>query len=275
MLPRLSWNPTECAHDAGCASHLRLADVLLRAKALGLQWVELAYALIPSCSATTVAPLRQLLDRLELAVSAVSLSCDFIDLDPEVRRSEIERALAWASVARALGSTGLRLAVGRIPVGCEQSQAETWALDGLCRVADVTAALGVDLGLENACPDRGAAFEDLWAQQELFLSLAAATADSAVGIVLNTSNLVGPENVRQAVLELLGNRVWSVCVTLRQVENRAGTAESQDELQAVLGLLSSHGYKGYITLDGHGWDGDASVAEALRSLRQAALQWWL
>src|ERR1051326_3528019 len=87
--PPLSWNPVRYINSMIDEGRPTLEELFLQARELGLEYVELHHALLPSRRPEDAEAVRRLLDRYGLGLSMLTCAPDFTHPDPAVREAQL------------------------------------------------------------------------------------------------------------------------------------------------------------------------------------------
>lgn len=170
-----------------------------------------------------------------LEVSGTAVGGNFSDADEGKRRGQIEHVKDWIAKSEMLGSPVMRVFAGTVPDGVERSSAEQWVRDALAECAEVGAAHGVVLALEN--------HHGLTEDAEGTLALVEPLDSPWVGINLDFGNFTG---------DIYGQ--YSRCAPHTVTTHAKGTVPQGEEREQVdyrrvVRIMREAGYRGYISIE--------------------------
>jgi sugar phosphate isomerase/epimerase len=241
---------------------------------LGLDGIDLSILFVPDWSAASVAAMRREIEAEGIRVAMVTSYPDFTHPVAAQRERELAMEQEVVAVAAGLGAAMVRVTAG-------QAHPETgnegvaWAIDGLNRLAERTAGLGVKLVYENHAKPGAWIYTDYSQPPEIFLHIARGTAHGGIGINFDTGNAAAFAADPVALLDQVIDRVVSVHASdtaargeLRHVLLGTGVTP----YAALFGRLRQAGWDGWICMEEASCQGIAGVAAAADFVRRAWAQ---
>jgi len=227
-----------CAYsyrDLLTTGKMTLEQFLDTAVELGLDGVELTQYYFPEETPDYLHHIKREALVRGLDVSGTAVGGDFSDADRGKRRGQIEHVKDWIAKSEMLGSPVMRVFAGRAPDGVLRSVAEQWVRDALAECAEVGAAHGVVLALENHLGLTGDAEETLALVEPL---------DSPwVAINLDFGNFRGD------MYEQFRRCAPRAVTTHAKVAVAQGDAREQVDYRRVVRIMREAGYRGYISIE--------------------------
>ncbi len=274
--PPVSWHPVRYLDGALEAGYPALEDWFARAYVLGVRWVEIDAALIPSRLPEMIRQLRHRLDRHELSVALVACAPDFTHPDPQVREEHYRQVLAAIEAARVLEAGGVRVTAGYEHHEVEPADGLIWCAELLRRACEAARRAGVRVGLENRGRARHGPATDFALRTEVFLEIMARLDDSPLGVCFNTASGLLSGDDPLPLLTAVQDRVWHVHVADRFPGQPGHTAvgEGAVAFAPLFAHLAASGYTGCLGLEDAGPEREAATERSLQFIRSAITCWW-
>ena len=214
---------------------MTLEQFLDTAVDIGMDGVELTQYYFPEETADYLHHIKREALVRGLDVSGTAVGGNFSDADEGKRRAQIEHVKDWIVKSEMLGAPVMRVFAGAAPDGVERSVAEQWVRDGLAECAEVGAAHGVVLALENHLGLTGDAEETLALIEPL---------DSPwVGINLDFGNFTGD------IYEQYRLCAPRTVTTHAKATVAQGDEREQVDYRRVVRIMRESGYRGYISIE--------------------------
>jgi sugar phosphate isomerase/epimerase len=104
---------------------------------------------LPVFSGTELAGTKRALKDSALIISCLDTSCRFHSPDAAERERWISEGKRMADLAAELGAPGLRVFGDTIQPGTDRSSTQSWIAESIRELAEITAARGVEIWIEN------------------------------------------------------------------------------------------------------------------------------
>jgi sugar phosphate isomerase/epimerase len=274
--PAISWNPARYLHSALHGGYPVLEDWLAQAYVLGLRFVEVHQALLPSRAPEMLRQIRRRLEGHELRVCLLTCAPDFTHPEPLVREAHFHDMLGMLDVAKLLGAPCLRVTAGCQHDAVSRDDGLIWCAELIQRLADSAQRAGLKLALENHFRDRTWPAPDFAHEPEVFLEVCRRTRSSPLGISFDTSHPLLSATDPLGVLEPVKERVCHLRASDRFPGQYGHTVvgEGAVDFDAVLRCLSEAGFSGAVSVEDGSPEGDEGLARGLRFVRAKVAQWW-
>lgn len=251
-----------CAYsfrDALKAGTMKYDDLVHLAVETGLDGIDMTVYWFPSTDDDFLLPLKRLAYRNGVEIYNLGVRVRLCQPTAEERENEVVELIKWLEVAQKMGARQVRVFGGSVPKGATQEQGIAWAAETLKRAADLGAARGIVVALE----DDGGITEYAGPTIEIVKR-----ADSPwVGLNLDTGNYRAPKVWDQVEMSLPYATSMHVKTQMRD-DNGAMAPADWDKLFA---MFARHGYKGYAALEHEAKEDPAiAVPRECRRLRQMA-----
>lgn len=231
------------------------------------------------------------LERAGFAMPMMCCSPNFTVADADERRRAVERHAEIMRVTRRLGGPGsvCRVLSGQRYPDVDLAQGVEWVAECIRALLPVAEELDVVLGLENHYKDGFWQYPEFAQKMDVFLELLDAIPDHAhFGVQYDPSNAIVAGDDPLELLRAVAPRVVSMHASdrwlaggatledLRQSDGTLGyspnlrhgvTGKGMNDYPAILGILASHGYDGWISIE-DGVNGLDEMQESLRYLRE-------
>lgn len=228
-----------CAYsyrEALTTKQMSLHDFIQTCAEMGLDGVELTGYYFPDTSRATLNHLKRLCFRWGLAISGTAMRNRYGFLDPEPRRTEIEKTKEWIDIASALGAPMLRVFADHVPDGISEEQAYRAHIECFEQVLPYAEARGVVLALETHW--------GLTADAERTLRFVRDLKSDYFGILLDGANF-RTNHYKQ--MELLAPHTVSVHAKTHTHNTRNEWLEM--DYERIMSLLKNAGYRGYLAIE--------------------------
>jgi sugar phosphate isomerase/epimerase len=227
---------------------------------IGLDAIDLSTLFFPDRSPRAIAAVRQEIEAAGMRVAMVTSYPDFTHPDPLQRQRELELEQEVIALAASLGARLVRVTAGQAHPETDRAAGIAWAVEGLRRLAETAGNLGPRLVYENHGKPGAWRYTDFSQPPDIFLEIARATADTALGINFDTANATAFAEDPLALLNEVVGRVVSV---------HAADTAVRGELRAVLlGTGVTPFSILFQRLHQAAWDGWICIEEASRQGRQ-------
>ena len=258
------------------AGRMSLASWAAMGARLGLDAVDLSILFLPDRSPAAVAATRRAIESQGMRVAMVTSYPDWTHPDPAQRERELAMEEQVVAVAAGLGAALVRVTTGQAHPDTPRDEGLTWAIDGLCRLADATRHLGVTLVYENHSKPSAWTYTDFAEQPDVFLTVARGIAKAGIGINFDAGNAATFADDAVALLD----EVLALCAGGRTLSVHASDSATRGRLQHVLvgtGItpypalcqrLVRAGWDGWICIEEGSTQGEAGVAVAVRFIRE-------
>lgn len=228
-----------CAYsyrDLLTSGKMTLEGFLATCARLGFDGVELTQYYFPEETDAYLNHIKREAFRLGLDVSGSAVGGGFASADAKARLRQIEHVCDWLKKSARLGSPMLRVFAGRRPKGVDFDTAAEWVRDGLARCAEVAAACGVVLALENHGGATATAGEAL--------SLIEPFEDNPwVGLNLDFGNFTGD------VYEQFARCAPHAVTTHAKVTTQQDDRREPVDYHRVVRIMRDAGYAGYLAIE--------------------------
>ncbi|WP_376791728.1 5-keto-L-gluconate epimerase [Thermoflexus sp.] len=240
----LSWQPTRFEAAAAIKD---LERTLGRLRALGYAGVELA---VRDPAVVPVQRLRALFERYGLQVPAIGTGQAWVDEglslthpDPAVRKAALARLEAHLALAAEWGAMVIvGLIRGRLMEGVNRTQAMSWLLEALARLAELAAARGVRLVLEPL----NRLETDLVNTVEEALLVIRRVGYPNLGVLLDTFHANLEEASLEAAIARAGDRLFHVHIA---DSNRRAPGWGRLDFDSILKALREVHYRGWLSAE--------------------------
>ena len=217
------------------AGEMTLEQFLDVAVDIGLDGVELTQYYFPTETPDYLHHIKREALVRGLDVSGTAVGGNFSNADEDKRRAQVEHVKDWIVKSEMLGSPVMRVFAGEQPDGVERPVAEQWVRDGLAECAEVGAAHGVVLALENHLGLTGNAEETL--------ALVGPLNNPWVGVNLDFGNFRGE------VYEQFERCAPRTVTTHAKVSVPRGDERELVDYRRVVRIMREAGYRGYVSIE--------------------------
>ena len=261
---------------------------------LGLDGLEYYSGMLELADAARWPAARREVESRGMVIPMLCCSPDFSQLDPELRRREIEKEKTWIRMAATLGAKFCRVLSG-------QRRPELTTAQGLdIVVANIEACLpeaeacGVTLILENHYKDDFWSFPEFAQKMDVFCALVDRIRHPRFGVNYDPSNafLAGDDplellrRVKHRVVTMHASDRTLVEGTLEDLRREEGGAEGYakrlrhgeigrglNDYDAIFRELRGVGFDGWVSIE-DGVDGMEQLAASVRFVRGKLQQHW-
>jgi len=258
--------------DAISHGQMGLAEWLDFAAELGLDGVECGPLLVQPLGPATPAEFRRLTEARGLAISNFTGYSDFTQPDRDVREREVAAAVRGLQIAQELGAPSVRVLTGQQRPEVGNEQGILWVAEGIRRVAEEAAPLGLRVNVENHTKAFTWTAFDFAIRGDVFLRVMDALRDAPVGVQFDVANPLVAGEDPLALFEQVRPRIGYV--HLNDVR-RPGVFEFVPvgtgiaPIGEVLARLRTHGYRGWVGIEEASRTGREGVRQAVQYVRRA------
>jgi sugar phosphate isomerase/epimerase len=238
---------------------------------LGLDAIDLSILFVPDRSPAGTAGLRRQITDQGLGVAMVTSYPDFTHPDPQQRGRELEQERQAVDVAAALGAEMVRVTAGQAHPEVARAEGTAWAIEGLRRLAELTAGSGVALVYENHAKPGAWQYTDFSQPPEIFLEIARAVGDVGVKVNFDAGNAAAFADDPVALLEQVLDRVASIHASdtaQRGQLHHVLLGTGVTPYAAIFERLIRAGWDRWICMEEASYLGRAGVEAAARFIRQ-------
>jgi sugar phosphate isomerase/epimerase len=238
---------------------------------LELDAIDLSILFAPDRSPQAIADMRRAIAATGMPIAMLASYPDFTHPDPAQRAVELERAQEVVEAAAGLGATLVRVTAGQAHPQTGRAEGIAWAVDGLRQLCERTRTSSVTLVYENHAKPGAWRYTDFSQPPDIFLEIAAATADAGLGINFDVANATTFAEDPVALLDAVISRVVSVHASDTAVRGRLepvllGTGVTP--FGALFDRLARAGWDGWICIEEASRQGRPGVEAAVRFVRQ-------
>lgn len=227
---------------------------------LGLDAIDLSILFVPDWSSAALAQMKQDIEDEGMRVAMVTSYPDFTHPDPIQRQKELHKEQEVVAVAASLGAELVRVTAGQAHPETRRAEGIEWAVQGLTRLAELTAGSGVTLAYENHAKPGAWQYTDFSQPVDIFLEVFEHTEAVKLGINFDTGNAATFANDPLDLLRQVFHRLVSV---------HASDSASHGELRHVLLGTGITPYASlFACLQQANWDGWICMEEASYQGRQ-------
>ena len=272
------------------------------------QWIEMARALdadglelydgfLESYEDGYLDSIGEALLRAGFAMPMMCCSPNFTNPDADKRLRAVERHVEIMQVTRRLGGPGAvcRVLSGQRYPDVDLSQGVEWVAECILALLPVAQELDIVLGLENHYKDGFWQYPEFAQKMDVFLELLAAIPHSPhFGVQYDPSNAIVAGDDPLELLREVAPRVVSMHASdrslaegttlaeLRQSDGTLGyspnlrhgvTGQGMNDYPAILQILTSHGYRGWISIE-DGVNGLDEMQQSLLYLRDMCARYF-
>jgi len=245
------------------AKKMTYEDLIRIAVETGTDGIDMTVYWLPGTSDEYLLPLRRLAYRNRVEIYSIGTRVQLAQPTAALRDRQLDELRRWLDVAQRVGATHVRVFGGEKPAGATLDQAIAFAAETLKRGAELAAARGLILGVE----DDGGITD--FAKDTIDIIK---RADSPwVGMNLDIGNFRPPGVYDQIELSI----PYAVSTHIKtQVALDDGKTQAAFDLDRVFRMFAAHGYRGYMGLE-YEASGDpaAVVPDQLRRLKQLAAKY--
>ena len=133
-----------------------MAQIIAMAESEGYDGIELRFVQgedslwsLPVFSGKELASTKRALANHALTISCLDTSCRFHSPDAAERQRWISEGKRMADLAAELGAPGLRVFGDTIQPGADRASTQSWIAESIRELAEITAATGVEIWIEN------------------------------------------------------------------------------------------------------------------------------
>lgn len=180
--------------------------------------------------------LRRVAYRNGVSIYSIAVRTELTKSAQADRDSEVASIRKWVDVADMLGATHIRVFGGTVPKTATEEQAAPWVVECLQRGAELAAAKGVILGLEN--------HGGICTRAERILDMVRKVNSPWVGINLDTGNFKD-----HAFDQMRACLPYAVNVQVKAEMTYDDGHTGPQDWDRVVKLIAEGGYKGYLSLE--------------------------
>jgi len=258
--------------DAISHGQMGVAEWLDFAAELGLDGVECGPLLVQPLGPATPAEFRRLADARGLAISNFTGYSDFAHPGLDMREREVAAAVRGLQIARELDAPSVRVLTGQQRPEVGEAQGISWVADGIRRVAEEAARLGLRVNVENHTKAFTWTAFDFAIHGDVFLRVMDALRDAPVGVQFDIANPLVAGEDPLALFEQVRTRIGYVHVN---DVRRPGAFEFVPvgtgiaPISEVLARLRAHGYAGWVGIEEASRTGKDGFRQAVQYVRRA------
>ena len=260
---RLSCLPVSFFSDI-IEGRLSVAEWAQMGKDIGLDGIDLSILFVPDRSAGAVSALRQEIERAGIELVMITSYPDFTHPDRAQRARELALEQEVVRVSAGLGARYVRVTAGQAHPETERRLGIEWAVDGLSRLVETTADLGVTLVYENHGKPGAWEYTDFSQPPDIFLDIVTQTANTGLRVNFDMGNAAAFADDPVALLERVVSRVETV--------HAADTAVRGDLQHVLLGTGVTPYPALFEKLRAHKWDGWICMEENARMGRDGVVR---
>lgn len=248
----------------GCPNH-DVAGLVDLARSNGYEGVEIRFlrgtvdlASLPEFSPDGIGETRRRFEDAGIEVVGINTGVRMVSLDPAMREQQMRAARANLDIALGLGARYLRVFGGPIPADQDRERTLDAIAEGLGRVAELTAAAGVQSLIET---------HDSFCRADSILDLYRRGASDRLGVLWDTLHSYRQGESGEESWAKLGDRVKLVHVK----DATVATAETFDfalvgegivPVAGFIDLLEREGYDGFVNFEWEkGWHPEIAEPE--------------
>lgn len=182
--------------------------------------------------------IRQQTHQLGLSISGTAIGNDFCLPAGEARERQLTECREWIDYAAIMGAPVIRIFAGKVPKGDTEQAAVERCITGINQSLEYAAQKGVFLALEN--------HGGITATPESMLKIIKGVSDSPwFGVNFDSGNFRTDDPYRD--LEAIAP--YAVNAQIKVAVSDADRKKRPADLERIVGILKSAGYRGYVTLE--------------------------
>ena len=216
---------------------MTLFDFIDRAAALELDAVEFTAYYFPETTPEYLANLKGHCTRAGLDVSGTAVGNNFCRTDPAKLKDEVAKVKKWVEISSYLGAKTMRVFAGNVEKGDTEEKTRQRCIQALQEACDYAGKYGVFLALEN--------HGGITTTIEQMLTLVQAVKHDWFGVNWDTGNFRSPD----PYADLAKLAPYAVTVQIKTEIQRTGKNKEDADLQRLIAILRSAGYRGYVALE--------------------------
>jgi len=256
---------------------LTVEDWLLKARAFGLDAVEMYWLFLEDRKQSELGGVIATLKDLGLKVSMLTCSPDLTNPDPITRRQQMSQMEQNIEMAHRLGAPFVRVTTGQTHPGLTEEYGMALVEDSLMSLSEFAYPLGVKLAIENHYRDRCVwEREDFAASADVFLKLFERIKTLPIGVNFDCSNQLVRGEDPLLVLKEIKKRVVGVHASDRLVGEyqHSVIGEGSVPFDDIFAILAAEGFFGYISAEDGNPEGDEGFKRSLAFLRRKIDEYW-
>ncbi|KPJ62183.1 MAG: hypothetical protein AMS15_04780 [Planctomycetes bacterium DG_23] len=239
------------ASTLGCPEW-SLEQVIQNLSSFGYQGVEIRgiagesdITKLPEFSPPKIEETRSRLEKAGLEVACLSMSSRFSSPEPQKRQDNIDSALSHIPVAKALGSSLIRIFGGNIPEGVDRMECAAWVRNSLKILSEAAAKEGITFVLET---------HDSFILAEDVLEVVEPVASPGLGVLWDVLHPFRLGEPIEQTAQSLGPYVRHIHIKDAKLhkENKHTLTllgEGDVPLQEAMNLLKDMGYDGWLSFE--------------------------
>jgi sugar phosphate isomerase/epimerase len=238
-------------------------DLIQVAVDTGTDGIDMTVYWLPDASDAYLLPLRRLAYRNRVEIYSIGTRVRLAQPTAALRDHQLDDLRKWLEVAQKVGATHVRVFGGAKPAGATLDQSIGFAVETLKRGAELAAARGLILGVE----DDGGITD--FARDTIEI---VRRADSpAVGMNLDVGNFKPPAVYDQIEMSI----PYAVSTHIKtEVALDDGKTRAPIDLERVFRMFAAHGFRGYMGLEYEAAGDPATEVPAhLRRLKEMAVKY--
>ena len=220
------------------AKTMKYEDLIDIAVDTGIDGIDMTVYWLPGTDADYLRSLRQRAYRNRVEIYSIGTRVQLAQPTPDLQEKQLADLRKWIEVAQRVGATHIRVFGGQKPAGATLDQAVGFAAETMKRGAELAAAAGVVLGIE----DDGGITD--FAQETIEI---VRRADSPyAGMNLDTGNFRPPKVYEQIEMSI----PYAVSTHIKtEVANDDGKTRSAADWDRIFRLFAAQGFRGYMGLE--------------------------
>lgn len=211
-------------------------DLVAKCVEWNIDGIDMTVYWFPNTSAQWLHNLRRLAYRNGVSIYSIAVRTELTKPNQADRDAEVASIGRWVDVADMLGATHIRVFGGTVPKTATEEQAVPWVVECLKRGADLAAAKGIILGLEN--------HGGICTRAERILEMVNKVNSPWVGINLDTGNF--KDHAFEQMQQCLPH---AVNVQMKAEMTYDDGKTGPQDWDRVVKLIGGGGYKGYLSLE--------------------------
>jgi L-ribulose-5-phosphate 3-epimerase len=245
------------------AKTMTYEDLIRVAVETGTDGIDMTVYWLPSTSDEYLLGLRRLAFRNRVEIYSIGTRVRLAQPTPELREQQLAELKKWLDVAQRVGATHVRVFGGDTPAGATLDQAIGFAAETLKRGAELAAARGVILGLE----DDGGITD--FAKETI--EIVSRVNSPWAGMNLDIGNFRPPDVYGQIEMSI----PYAVSTHIKTtVALDDGKTRGPMDLDRVFRMFAAHGFRGYMGLEYEAAGAPATEVPAyLRRLKALAIKY--
>jgi sugar phosphate isomerase/epimerase len=243
---------------------------------LRLDAIDLSILFVPDRSTASLTVLRHQIESAGMSVAMITSYPDFTHPDPRQRAKELESEIRVVETALRLGARLVRVTAGQAHPETEKADGISWAVEGLCCLAERVGGLGIQLVYENHAKPGAWEYADFSQPPEIFLEIVRQTAGASLGVNFDMGNAAtfaeDPVQLLEAVLDRVGSLHASDSST-RGALNHCLLGTGITPYPALFACLKRNNWDGWICMEEAsqlGKDGVQRAASFVRATWEAS-----